>query len=411
MKNHTLAIKKLELSFIASILLSTTNIYADYDFGCEPPKNVTGTFEELNSKLEANPKDESAKKEMNELKLEMKCASFEHELNGNYNSDYKQTSSNEAIFKSLKFLQNYKSEIAQKIIDDLKSNQIKNLEPLGIKGLFGLDIGYKTDGRLYIGLFTLKGNKPEYEQKRFPVRQASVSNGVSFNDLKEPYQTNKISTIRIVKDGKLATIKTDDFKLNDDSEAFIFGNEIARALHFLNFENKTPQKYKEYLQSDEFATKQAEELERQQAEELEKEKRQAEEQKQAKETSTTVKPSQEVLNGKAGKVCYGGGCEKSDGNPSSNNYEYHINKPPLINNINWNRVEIKAGNDKCQTGSDPQVFCEKIEGNAQSGYKLKESKQIGSCNSNQHKDGLNFKSGDQVIPLTEIEAACVGVIK
>ena len=63
MKNHTLAIKKLELSFIASILLSTTNIYADYDFGCEPPKNVTGTFEELNSKLEANPKDESAKKE------------------------------------------------------------------------------------------------------------------------------------------------------------------------------------------------------------------------------------------------------------------------------------------------------------------------------------------------------------
>jgi hypothetical protein len=391
-----LAIKKLELSFIASILLSTTNIYADYDFGCQPPKNVTGKFDELNSKLEANPKDETTKREMNKLKLEMKCSAFENELKREYNTDYKQTSSNEAIFKSLKFLQNYKYEIAQEIIKDLKSNQIKQLKPLGINDLFGLDIGHKTNGDLYIGLFTLKGDKPKYEQKIFPVTKVSSNDGVSFNDFKEPYQTNKILKINVVKGGKLATIQK-----NDDSEAFIFGNEIARALN-LNFENKTPQQYKAYLQGDEFTTKQREELEKQkQAKELEK-------QKQAE----AIKPNEDVLNGQAGsQVCRGLGCEKSDGNPSSNNYEYTTNHPNLLdpnNTINWNKITIKAGTEECKTGYDPQVFCKKISGNALTGYKLKEFQLIGNCNDNQHKDDLKFMYGDkEEIPLTKIDEECL----
>ncbi len=396
MKNYTLAIKKLELSFIASILLSTTNIYADYDFGCQPPKNVTGKFDELNSKLEANPKDETTKREMNKLKLEMKCSAFENELNREYNTDYKQTSSNEAIFKSLKFLQNYKYEIAQEIIKDLKSNQIKQLKPLGINDLFGLDIGHKTNGDLYIGLFTLKGDKPKYEQQVFPVKQVSCD-GVSFNNFKEPYQIKNVFIINVVKDGKLASIPLSNFKWNNEIEAFIFGNEIARALN-LNFENKTPQQYKAYLQGDEFTTKQREELEKQkQAEELEKQKREAEELEKQKQEEKAGSPK-----------CTGSACENSDGNPV-----IHANHPNLLNSnntISWNKITIKAGTEECKTGSDPQVFCKLISGQASTGYKLINT--LSKCDIKKLKDKnltfIDITDNNKEILLTEIEKVCVG---
>lgn len=197
---------------------------------------------------------ESEKQKMDQLKKEFKCVNLEKDLNNKYSNDFKNLESNSIIFKVLSFLkQENKLSYTKDILNDLRSYQIFQLEPIGIKNIFGFDINFKKN--LYIAMFQLNNDTPEYKKQSFTASKSYKDNGIYFNDGLLPYQiNNNIYSILVVQNGKEASITPLKLNLFDNEKILIFANEIARALG-LEFRGNYPEEYKKYITSNEFKTK------------------------------------------------------------------------------------------------------------------------------------------------------------